>query len=342
VTSAVKSLDASREFKREDFKLDIHEQSEGSETPLLFSLESGLREKIENDSELVIKKDCFILKKSLRKELDRLVYSETHKLDMIVNLDENKRKEILIEKVQNRWNDKIRRFVNIHEVIFDPQTLIFAYVEMIKAKDVSIKKSADNIFDRRNLQRIMKDSQALLNKSWQPQKAKRVLIPRKNAEEFKVLTILSSSDKVVANAIKIVLNLIFEQHEGLNMLPKAKYLNKASHGFRSNKSSHSALNVIMTWKLSSWIIKTDIKKCYDMIDQKRLMCILNESIDDQKLVDTLYKFFNVLVEGFEKNNLNNNKGIGIPQNNQLSSILVNLYMNKFDYFIESATRNYSK
>jgi retron-type reverse transcriptase len=47
-----------------------------------------------------------------------------------------------------------------------------------------------------------------------------VLIPKKKAEEFRPLTILSPIDKIVANAIKIVLNLIFEQHGGLDMLPK--------------------------------------------------------------------------------------------------------------------------
>jgi hypothetical protein len=48
-----------------------------------------------------------------------------------------------------------------------------------------------------------------------------VLIPKKEAWKFRPLTILSPTDKIVANAIKIVLNLIFEQHEELDLLPKA-------------------------------------------------------------------------------------------------------------------------
>jgi hypothetical protein len=48
---------------------------------------------------------------------------------MLLDSDEDKNKEILIE-----WIDKDGKFVNIHEVIFDSQTLIFAYTDTIKAK----------------------------------------------------------------------------------------------------------------------------------------------------------------------------------------------------------------
>jgi hypothetical protein len=61
VTFAVESLDASRENKGEDLRLDTHDKFEGSET-LLLLLESGLREEIQNNLELV-KKRCFLNRK---------------------------------------------------------------------------------------------------------------------------------------------------------------------------------------------------------------------------------------------------------------------------------------
>jgi retron-type reverse transcriptase len=72
-----------------------------------------------------------------------------------------------------------------------------------------------------NLRKNFKCSEAFLKGSWKPEKARRVLIPKKKAGEFRPLTILSPTDKIMANAVKITLNLIFEQHEGLDVLPKA-------------------------------------------------------------------------------------------------------------------------
>jgi retron-type reverse transcriptase len=332
VSSTVESLDASREIKGKDLNLDTHGLSEGSETHVLL-LESGLREKSKNVSESVGKKDVSLNGKSLKDGTDWPAYPEIHELDMLVNSEEDKRKEILIEKIRSKWDDKVERFVNIHEVIFEPQTLIFAYADVIKAKGANTKGGDEDSLDGINLQRIIKNSKALLNGSWKPGKAKRVLVSKKKAGEFRPLTILSPNDKIVANAIKIVLNLIFEQHEGLDMLPKARYFHNSSHGFRPNRGCHSALSVTLTWGLSPWFIKADIKRCYDTIDQKRLISILRESIKDQILVDTLYKFFKAPVIGVEKGGSDTSKGIGVPQGNPLSPILANIYMNEFDHFM---------
>jgi hypothetical protein len=40
-----------------------------------------------------------------------------------MNSDENKREKICVENIWNKWNDQIKRLINIHEVIFAPQTL---------------------------------------------------------------------------------------------------------------------------------------------------------------------------------------------------------------------------
>jgi hypothetical protein len=55
VAFAVESLDAPRENKEEDLRLDTHDKFEDSETPLLL-LENGLREESQNNLESVKKK----------------------------------------------------------------------------------------------------------------------------------------------------------------------------------------------------------------------------------------------------------------------------------------------
>ena len=78
-------------------KLDIHKWFEGSETFLL-RLESGLSEASQKNSESVIKKDVRSLLESLKNVKDWSSHFETYEFNMVVDLDEDKRKDILIEK----------------------------------------------------------------------------------------------------------------------------------------------------------------------------------------------------------------------------------------------------
>lgn len=77
-------------------------------------------------------------------------------------------------------------------------------------------------------------------------------------------------------------------------------------------------------------MKADIEKCYDTLDQNRLMAILGNSIKDQILKDTLFKFFKMPVKGLETGGPDTSKGEGIPQGNPLSPLLANVYMNELD------------
>jgi retron-type reverse transcriptase len=340
-TSTVNSLDAFRDFKKSGLKLDIHKWFEDSETPLLL-LESGSSEVIKKNLLPVSTKDVPTNGKSLKKEDSYVSDSEVNKFNIMIDLDEIRRKEILINLISGKWNDKVKRFVNIHEVMFSPQILIFAYADVLKAKGANTQGGDKATLDGINLKRITEISQALMNGSWSPGVGRRVLIPKKKAGENRPLTVLPPMDKIVASAIKIVLNVIFEKHESLDMLPKHRYFHNFSHGFRPNRGCHSALDVIVTWGLAPWFIKADIEKCYDTIDQKRLLSILKKSFTDQLMLDTLNKFFKMSVKDVEKGGPDTSKGIGLPQGNPLSPLLANVYLNEFDYFIDDLKKEIDK
>lgn len=341
VTSTVNSLNTFRDYKESDLKQDIHEQFEGSETPLLL-LEKGSSEAIQNDLLPIIKKDILLDEKSLKDGKTYVADLEVNEFNMRVNLNEVGREKILIDSIAGKWNDKVERFVNIHKVIFDPQTLIFAYADVLKAKGANTDGGDKTSLDGMNLQKIIKLSRSLLDGSWYPGVARRVLIPKKVQGEYRPLTVLPPNDKIVASTIKMVLNVIFEKHTDLSMLPKQRYFHNFSHGFRPNKGCHSALNVIITWGLAPWFIKADISKCYDTIDQKRLLSILGKSFEDQMLFDTLNKFFKMRVKDVKKGGPDTSKGIGVPQGNPLSPLLANIYMNELDHFIDSLKKEIDK
>ena len=332
VESTVNSLEASRDITDSGLELDIHKRFEGSETPLLL-LKAGLSEDNQKCSEPVIKKDVSPDGKSLKDQGIYIPDLKVSEYNMLVSLDEVERKELLINLIFEKWVDKKKRFVKIHEVMFDPRILIFAYADVLKAKGANTEGGDKTNLDGINVQKIIELSRSLMDGSWKPSKARRVMIPKKEKGEFRPLTILAPLDKIVASAMKIVLNTIFEKHKSLDTLHESRYFHSFSHGFRPNRGCHSALDVTITWGLAPWYIKADIIKCYDTIDQKRLISILKESFDDQLFVDTLNKFFKTPIKGVEQGGPDPSKGVGVPQGNPLSPILANIYLNEFDHFL---------
>jgi retron-type reverse transcriptase len=337
VTSVVESSETSEEKKERDLKLDIHELSENSET--LSS--KGLCEAIQNRPGSVTKKGAA--------EGGPLNHSrsidwkgETLDLNMIVDLDEVSRKKLLVKLIAKQWRDRLGKFVNLHEVYADPRVLIFAYADVIKAKGANTKGGDQTTLNDMNLERILNLSKELVDGTWRAGIARRVMISKPGTDDRRPLTVLSPYDKIVASAIKIVLNAIFEKQNGLDKLPKERYFHTFSHGFRPNRGCHSALDVTVTWGLSPWLIKADIKKCYDSIDQKRLVSILGKSVKDQILVDTLYKLFNMPVKNLNLGGPDTSKGVGVPQGNPLSPLLANVYLNELDHFMDQLKKDVDK
>lgn len=62
------------------------------------------------------------------------------------------------------------------------------------------------------------------------------------------------------------------------------------------------------------------------------MNILEENIDDQRFTDLLRRLFKAEVINLELGGLNSANNLGIPQENPLSSILGNVYLDKLDDF----------
>jgi retron-type reverse transcriptase len=337
VTSAIESSVTPRELKERDLKLDTHKQFENSET----LSKKGSGETIQNRFRSVVKKDAA--------EGGPLNYSrsvdwnnETFDFNMIVSLDEVSREKLLVKLIAEQWDDKERKFLKLHQVYGDLRVLVFAYADVIKAKGAKTEGGDSSTLDGMNLERLQNLSKELIDGSWWAGTARRVMIPKQGTNDKRPLTVLSPYDKIVANAMKIVLNMIFERHKGLDKLPDNRYFHTFSHGFRPNRGCHSALDITVTWGLTPWLIKADIQKCYDTIDQKRLISILRESIEDQIMVDTLHKLFKMPVKNLDLGGPETSKGVGVPQGNPLSPLLANVYLNELDHFIDFLKKEVDK
>ncbi|WP_202951853.1 MULTISPECIES: reverse transcriptase domain-containing protein [Dehalobacter] len=74
------------------------------------------------------------------------------------------------------------------------------------------------------------------------------------------------SDKLLREVIRLILNIYF-----------GPQFSNASHGFRSNRGCHTALDSIRAkdgWESVKWFVAGDIRDCFGSIDHSILLGIL--------------------------------------------------------------------
>jgi retron-type reverse transcriptase len=107
-----------------------------------------------------------------------------------------------------------------------------------------------------------------------------------------------------------------------------------SYSCRLGKGTHKAVKRFNDFYLKVsknntkqvWVLKCDIRKFFDSIDQKILLDILDLYIEDKEIMNLLRK----IIGSFHKNTV----GVGLPLGNLTSQIFVNIYMNVFDQFMK--------
>jgi len=88
------------------------------------------------------------------------------------------------------------------------------------------------------------------------------------------LGIPTGDDKLVQEVVRNLLERIYE--------PVFK---NTSHGFRRERSCHTALETIRaTWKGVKWIVDMDIQGFFDNMDHGILIRVLEKRIDDPKFI----------------------------------------------------------
>ena len=232
------------------------------------------------------------------------------------------------------WSEKMLRtlargvkggkWFSLIDKVYSQRTLSLAWQ---KVKSNAGACGVDGItieaFGKDSESRLLVVKEHLKQGSYQPKPVKRVQIPKLGSKETRPLGIPTVTDRVVQQAVRMVLEPIYEHRFA-----------DQSYGFRPGRSCHDALRRV-NGQLESGhthVVDIDIKGYFDTIDHERLLKLLKEDVSDGRVLEIIEGFLKagVLEEGvYEVSET------GTPQGGVISPLLSNIYLDELDHLMES-------
>ena len=216
----------------------------------------------------------------------------------------------------------------IYRNLYNPEFFLQAYQNMY-AKQGNMTPGTDGkTIDAMSMKRINSIIDSLKDESYQPKPSRRTYIPKKNGK-MRPLGIPSVDDKLTQEVVRMILEAMYEE----------SFAN-TSHGFRPNRSCHTALRHIQTaFSYCTWFVEGDIKGFFDNIDHNVMIAILRKRILDEKFLRLIRKF---LKAGYMENFGHHATYSGTPQGGIISPILANIYLNQLDKFMDDYKADFDK
>ena len=236
--------------------------------------------------------------------------------------------EKVLNSLTEHSKDSTYKYERLYRLLFNEEMWYVAY-QRIYAKPGNMTPGSDGqTIDQMSLTRIDKLITSLKDESYQPQPSRRVYIPKKNGK-MRPLGVPAMNDKLVQEVIRMILEAIYEGS-----------FENTSHGFRPNRSCHTALAQIQqTFHGASWFIEGDIKGFFDNINHEVLIKILEERISDNRFIRLIRKFLNA---GYIEEWKFHKTYSGTPQGGIVSPVLANIYLDKLDKYVKDYIQNFDR
>jgi group II intron reverse transcriptase/maturase len=236
--------------------------------------------------------------------------------------------KIVLGNLVNKTKEPNYTFERLYKNLYNVNFYLMAYDKLYANQGNMTEGTDGKTVDSMSLERIEQLIESLRDESYKPKPARRVYIPKANGGK-RPLGIPSFDDKLVQEVVRNMLESIYE----------GKFSDR-SHGFRPNRSCHSALiQIKKSFGQVKWFVEGDIKGFFDNIDHHVLINILRKHIRDEKFIRLIWKF---LRAGYMEDWNFNNTYSGTPQGGIISPILSNIYLNELDKYMEEYKTKFDK
>ena len=154
--------------------------------------------------------------------------------------------------------DKQRKFYGLYQLLYDRDWLRLAH-DYVEQNAGSVTAGYDGInlrlYDEKLEENLQQLTTELKSESFTPYPVRRVYIPKSNGK-YRPLGIASIRDRIVQEALRMILEPIFEAD-----------FSQYSFGFRPNRCTMDAIKSI-TWSTQEhkkffWIIEGDVSSYFD-------------------------------------------------------------------------------
>lgn len=205
------------------------------------------------------------------------------------------------------------QFTSIGHFI-NAEMLIRSHEDMETGKATGVDEVTKETYDMNLEENVRNLVGRLKQKSYRPLPARRTYIP-KDEKSMRPLGIPAYEDKLVQDALKNILEAIYEQ-DFMNF----------SYGFRPKRNMHDALkklNRTIEQGRINYVVDADIKGFFNHVDHEWLMKFLNLRIKDPNIHRLVRR---MLKAGIQEDGEFEPTEEGTPQGSVVSPILANIYL----------------
>jgi group II intron reverse transcriptase/maturase len=208
----------------------------------------------------------------------------------------------------------------LYRQLFNKELFLTAYGRIYSNQGAMTPGVTPETVDGMSMAKIDAIIEALRSESYRWSPARRVYIPKKNGKK-RPLGMPSWSDKLVAEVVRMLLDAYYDVQ-----------FSDRSHGFRTGRGCHTALDeVLSVWKGTHWFIEGDLADYFGSLDHKIMVSTLAERIHDGRFLQLINR---MLQAGYLEDWRWNATLSGAPQGGIASPVLSNIYLDRFDQFVE--------
>jgi len=234
--------------------------------------------------------------------------------------------EILERIKRNSEKNKDEVFTRLYRYMLRPDLYYVAYRNLYSNNGAATRGVNDDTADGFSEEKIARITRSLSDESYMPTPARRTYIKKSNGK-MRPLGIPTFTDKLIQEVLRMILEAVYEP----------VFLD-CSHGFRPNRSCHTALKSITKgFNGVRWFVEGDIKGCFDNINHAKLVEIIGMKIKDARIVKLVWK---LLKAGYCEDWKFNATYSGTPQGGIVSPIFANIYLHELDKFVGKVAKEF--